>query len=185
MKKLQYLGLLVILLTFGISISGCSSVSTKYQNPDISWQEQALILLPMITEPGLIDIFGLDGNNSSTYTVQSGQVGVIPSGRHTIKFMIKRYDEKSKTHYSLKFPGADITADFESGGRYVLYGTINSSLEVFSEIMTIDEYRTWFMNNVPKTTYSYYGDSEMQFQKLVLDKFVAAEAELNKKQKKR
>jgi hypothetical protein len=144
-----------VLLTAGVT--GCSSFppSTIYHDPVVSWEKQALLL----TDDGS-KICGFDDNISSRPAIQSGQIGVIPAGRHTIHVIV------DNGKYRAPCPGVALSHDFRPGERYVVLSGGVASVK----ILTLDEYEAeWEMSGPFRNSPTKV--REQYFRKLVLDKF--------------
>jgi hypothetical protein len=181
MKRTKFFRLLVILSVF--ALFGCVTVSTTYQDQSLSWREQSL-LLPSGNPMGIVKIYGFDDNMSSKIVdakiVGANIVAVISSGIHTIHVHVTT--TSFGREYSTQEP-IPITYEFQPGKRYVLYGTIDTSLLGIGDgatkvgIMTVEEYKSEYAKFYPN-----YTDQEInsRYQSWVLDRFDKAEAELNK-----
>jgi hypothetical protein len=144
-----------VLLTAGVT--GCSSFppSTIYHDPVVPWEKQALLLVDDSSK-----ICGFDDNISSRPAIQSGQIGVIPAGRHTIHVIVD--DGK----YSTPCPGVALSYDFRPGERYVVLSGGAASVK----ILTLDEYDAeWEMSGPFRNSPTKI--REQYFRELVLDKF--------------
>jgi len=184
------MGIISLTLVMGFCLIGCTTtVTTSLQDPSLPWQEQAL-LLPYGSEQGVPKIIGFDDirnpfslTNRNDTLVDAMVVAVIPPGTHTIHVRV------TSLSYGREYISEiiEVAYEFQPGGRYVLFGTIKTSLlgigdgATNARIMTVEEYRKVFAE--------YYGRAPVpptpekvdeRFQSSILDRFEKAEAELNK-----
>jgi hypothetical protein len=107
-RKELMMGMLVMLLVFGLVFSGCATTKVDFVE-NIPADQQAIFFV----EGGSWDVVEFSGVPVRWFSVSAfGSTTVtIPSGRHTIKF---NFYWDLNNH----FMGKELTADFEPGHKY-------------------------------------------------------------------
>jgi hypothetical protein len=145
-------------LVFMLFLNGCATfppLSTAYQDSSVNWKEQALLLV--IPDGVMAYVNGLDYNvlPENRYSIFGSQVGIIPTGEHTLSLEMMREGKEITT-----YPGMKVSHTFEAGGKYILYCTgsvgrevnflIGIGARVDATIYTVDEYLAWYGKEKPK-----------------------------------
>jgi hypothetical protein len=164
-SKKNRVGILVMVFVFGFFTFSCSTL-TKWADPNVTWQEQALVLAAD-GRYGYAEIFGLN-NRIGSESIITHKVFVIPAGNQTLRL---NGGTPHKTARNMR-----LTADFAPGGRYVLHADARGSNVVIT-LMTLDEYRTWFL--IEGST-ARLERREADFEERIFSHFVAAETRLSK-----
>jgi hypothetical protein len=167
-----FVGMLAFVL---IGFMGCSTLSTYHQDPNVPWEEQALISLDSNSM-----VVGVDDDVSMlrAHAISQGQVGVIPAGTHILHVAVEII-EYSNT-YRVGYPGIAVTYDFHPGGRYILSSSRSfGSNEVKIRIQTLDEHKAEWYAEMNATE----GDGSLLdkvYQRNTLSVFKKAEEALSK-----
>jgi len=130
-RKELSMGMLVIVLVFGLLFSGCSTTNVNFVE-DIPEDQKSIFFI----EGGAWEVFEFSGQ--PVYWFKASTFGsttvTVPSGKHTVKFNFY-WDSLNK------FKDKDLTANFEPGhkyklqmlsdGRFFYYGIFDETIDKF------------------------------------------------------
>jgi len=121
MKKFNFwLGMLVTVLAFGMTVVGCASVENTLMNPDVSVEDHAVLSVP--AEINNITINGEAFKSGSDWATRVLTI-VLPPGEHTIQARYHVAGDRTVTQSNF----ITIVHNFKAGGRYYILANTNLS----------------------------------------------------------
>jgi len=181
MNKKRLSQIIVVGVVVFIVLGACATTPTspyatytQFQDETVSWQEQAMVF--MYSEDGYVYQLEVDGKKGG---MRLPRLRIIPAGTHTLKVWLSSNENRGGLI-------REFTYDFQSGGRYVVVGTLQTITGLLGRIGTtsmkivpLDEFRAEWeaLSAIREKRTAERNDAD--YKKMVLDYFTDAENVLN------